>query len=573
MPDAEARLCEDLAWAGLQWDEGPSNGGPYGPYKQSERNHIYREHANGLLGKESAYRCFCTAQTAGSGSKSYVTSGCYQDCASLPLEQAEEKAAHGPFTVRLKPPRDLHKQVYSDLIYGKIKRLKRTPTASVLPDESEAGDAADTILVKSDGTPTYHFANVVDDHSMKITHVIRGTEWMASTPLHVDLYRAFGWEPPSFAHVGLLLDKDKAKLSKRNADLVLDVKGLRDDEGVLPEALCNFLALLGWSNPGKNDVLDMAQLVDNFDLKFTKGNTVVTMEKLWYLQKHHVQRRCEDARTTDSTEPIEGILPAIQQALVARFGSWQMCTGSSPSLREHCQNVLLADSKSYTSAANFVDRNRYFFSFDPSAVPKPTPHYTEVNGHGHQASMDMDGFVNKLMGNQAPSSKGDNFFARAFATPLFPSQKATSEQAQSLTRVESEAAKIHATMSSLVWQTVLSPEPAGPYDTSSPQHQPKRYDFDVKDLPFTDQPLDVSAYARHFVDGDRDSSFAPKESAEALEKRYKDWSRASMRHLRRKLAYGLPGPSVGVVMAILGYEESCKRLGVEVKEGMGWQDV
>lgn len=116
------------------------------------------------------------------------------------------------------------------------------------------------VLLKSDGTPTYHLANVVDDHQMEITHVIRGTEWMPSTALHVALYNAFGWTPPSFAHVGLLTDEDQNKLSKRNFDT--DVRALREKHGILPEALANFLALLGWRNPQKSDIMDMGALID-----------------------------------------------------------------------------------------------------------------------------------------------------------------------------------------------------------------------------------------------------------------------------------------------------------------------
>ena len=268
---------EDLEWAGLQWDEGPQVGGPHGPYKQSERTEIYRKHANELVASGAAYRCFCTPQQAGEAQAAYVTSGCYQDCASLPADQAtnraESKAEH--FTVRLKRPENARKREYRDLVYGKIVPLKKTVTAAG-SEESDAEVGADTILMKSDGTPTYHFANVVDDHLMQITHVIRGTEWMASTPLHYDLYHAFGWKPPVFAHVGLLLDKDKAKLSKRNADLALDVRGLREDHGVLSETLCNFLALQGWSNPTKNDVMNMQDLAKTFDLKFTKGCLLYT---------------------------------------------------------------------------------------------------------------------------------------------------------------------------------------------------------------------------------------------------------------------------------------------------------
>lgn len=231
----------------------------------------------------------------------YVTSGCYQNCSSLSSEVSRQRARSGveAFTVRLLEPADAQKRVYSDLVYGKIQRLKRSPVAPQTTSEDGIGaDAADTVLMKSDGTPTYHFANVVDDHLMQITHVIRGLEWMASTPLHYNIYSAFGWEPPQFAHVGLLVDQNQAKLSKRNLDLALDVASMRDEHGVLPYTLNNFLALLGWSNPTENDVMDIEALIRNFDLKFTKGNTMVRMEKLWYLQKQHVALRCQRAMST-----------------------------------------------------------------------------------------------------------------------------------------------------------------------------------------------------------------------------------------------------------------------------------
>ena len=174
------------------------------------------------------------------------------------------------------------------------------------------------ILLKRDGTPTYHLANVVDDHSMEITHVIRGTEWMPSTALHVALYNAFGWTPPEFAHVGLLTDQEHNKLSKRNFDT--DVKALREKDGILSEALINFLALLGWRNPQQNDVMNLQGLTETFDLKFTRGNTIVTLAKLWYLQKHHAKTRIDEAAShSQPTAKFAELVDYVHQGAKKRF--------------------------------------------------------------------------------------------------------------------------------------------------------------------------------------------------------------------------------------------------------------
>ena len=172
----------------------------------------------------------------------------------MPKEDSLHRANSGErFVVRFgkpaKPPR------WADLVYGKMS-LDSASKKNMPQRASIEG----VVLLKSDKTPTYHLANVVDDHEMEITHVIRGTEWMSSTALHVALYDAFGWTPPAFAHVGLLTDKDQNKLSKRNFDT--DVKALREKNGILPESLVNFLALLGWRNPKKSDLMNLEQLSD-----------------------------------------------------------------------------------------------------------------------------------------------------------------------------------------------------------------------------------------------------------------------------------------------------------------------
>ncbi|KXS97443.1 hypothetical protein AC578_7360 [Pseudocercospora eumusae] len=508
--DAEERLCEDLRWAGLNWDEGPHVGGQYGPYKQSERNQVYQSHAKALLDSGSGYRCFCTPQTTGSSgpTAAYVTSACYQDCSSLSAEEAQEKAESKKeaFTVRLKQPPDVHRRVYRDLIYGKIQRLKRSPSASPGGEDDSGLDAADVVLIKSDGTPTYHFANVVDDHLMKITHVIRGTEWMASTPLHYDLYSAFGWEPPAFAHVGLLVDENKAKLSKRsNNGLVLDVKGMREQNGILPEVLCNFLALLGWSNPGRDDVLEMQDLIKTFDLKFTKGNTIVRTEKLWYLQKQHVAREVEKLRTHDGkdTKTIQDIVSRIRGELnIASVSEAQ-----DASIELYLRDILLADSKSYQTPKQYVERNRYFLAFDKSQVPDDREYYDDKRSD----------FTSKRLLEICRHS----IFGRwkGLSDHIWPFSEASSQDndiqsySEHLTTLDTRASFLHDHIETAVWQEIRKM-------TTSP--------------------------TLHYTEAQN----------------FKALNGALNRFLRDKLAYGLPGPSVAHIIALLGWTECRRRLGL-----------
>jgi glutamyl-tRNA synthetase len=439
-----------------------------------------------------------------------------------------------PYTVRLRPPPDAHKRVYNDLIYGRIQRLKRSPSGGPSSDDGDAGiDTADTILIKSDGTPTYHFANVVDDHLMRITHVIRGSEWMASTPLHYDLYSAFNWTPPVFAHVGLLLDETGAKLSKRSdSGLVLDVRGMREQQGILPDVLCNFLALLGWSNPSRNDVMDMSNLVRSFDLKFTKGNSVVKNEKLWFLQKQHVARRCEDARETKSLEPLAGLIDAVAVKARETFPGDIHTRGQR--LEDYIGEIFLADSKAYQTPQQYVERNRYFFQFEASEVP------IEAETYGKDVSISPEAlskFVAALL--------SDFDFSQPYRDCRFAKPKHERESEAVPGSIDDISARIHAAMFHEFWKTNTK--------SASP---------DNVDVPFTDLQVDAQALAAHLSDG----IGIP---ADELLKQYRSWNRALMRYLREKLSYGLPGPGVGAIMAILGYGECCRRLGVKTKAGQG----
>ncbi|KAF2867723.1 hypothetical protein BDV95DRAFT_581617 [Massariosphaeria phaeospora] len=357
VPDAEERLFRDLRWAGLQWDEGPEVGGPYGPYKQSQRSALYREHAQRLLDTGDAYRCFCSTdrlnQLAEHRHKLGVATDYDRTCAGIDKGESDDRAARGEaHTVRLKVP-DVY-PAYHDLIYGPFKPLKRR---SHLTESS----FEDPILLKSDGLPTYHLANVVDDHLMQITHVIRGSEWMPSTPKHIALYSAFGWTPPHFAHVGLLVDEQGNKLSKRNFDT--DIAAFQEMD-IFPETLTNFAALLGWSHSEKSDVLDLRRLVDTFSLKFTKGNTTVTFGKLHFLQRKHAA-----LRAVAGGDPLQHIVRAVSALLTAPdtpYPDWQTLLPTSRDSNSdpdaYITSIVRADAENYTNANEFVYRNSFLFT-------------------------------------------------------------------------------------------------------------------------------------------------------------------------------------------------------------------
>jgi glutamyl-tRNA synthetase len=292
---AEKSLFDSLAWAGLEADESPIHGGQHAPYRQSERLEIYREHIQRLLDNGSVYRCFCPAERLSAlrarGSKSGFSGTYDRKCAHLSATESAQRAADGEsHVVRLRSP-DAYPAI-TDIVHGTVqfhRSAKKDLVSNVNFD--------DPVLMKSDGFPTYHFANVVDDHLMQITHVIRGEEWLPSTPKHLSLYEAFGWNVPQFAHVPLLASVSGAKLSKRHGDV--SVEDFRK-RGYLSESILNYLALMGWnahSDGETSDVLTLDEMVDRFELSgITKGAAVVTSDKLHYLQKQHYIRASEDTK-------------------------------------------------------------------------------------------------------------------------------------------------------------------------------------------------------------------------------------------------------------------------------------
>ena len=253
-PEYETNIFKALQWAGIQWDEGPDVGGPFGPYRQSERTEIYQKYCQELLDAGKAYKCFATAEELTEmremASKLGHRVGYDRRYRNLsPQEVAEREKAGQSYVIRLKVPLT-GECVFEDGIKGRITY--------------PWSDIDDQVLLKSDGFPTYHLANVVDDHLMQISHVIRGDEWISSTPKHILLYESFGWTPPAFLHMPLLLGKDGRKLSKRrNPTSIFFYR----DSGYLPEAFVNFMTLMGYSMPNDQEIYSLDQIIAAFDPK------------------------------------------------------------------------------------------------------------------------------------------------------------------------------------------------------------------------------------------------------------------------------------------------------------------
>ena len=276
VPGAVENLLETLQWAGLDYDEGPEKGGPYGPYFQSERLEIYSQHVQILLEKDAAYPCFCSEERLSAMREEQAQKNLpimYDGhCRNIPKEQALERMKNETHVIRLKVPRN-GTTIVEDLIRGTVS--------------FENNVIDDQILLKSDGYPTYHLANVVDDHLMKISHVIRGEEWLPSTPKHILLYQAFGWELPQFAHLPLLLNPDRTKLSKRQGDVAVEDYRAK---GFLPQALVNFVALLGWNKGDDQEIFSLEELIEYFSLeRVNKAGAVFDLKKLEWMNGHYIR--------------------------------------------------------------------------------------------------------------------------------------------------------------------------------------------------------------------------------------------------------------------------------------------
>ncbi|BDG16824.1 MULTISPECIES: glutamate--tRNA ligase [Thermus] len=328
VPGAEERILAALKWLGIAYDEGPDIGGPHGPYRQSERLPFYRQYAEELLRRGFAYRAFETPEEL---ERIRKEKGGYDGRArNIPPEEAEERARRGePHVIRLKVPRPGTTEVKDEL------------RGVVVYDNQEIPDV---VLLKSDGYPTYHLANVVDDHLMGVTDVIRAEEWLVSTPIHVLLYQAFGWEVPKFYHMPLLRNPDKTKISKRKSHTSLEwYKG----EGFLPEALRNYLCLMGFSMPDGREIFTLEEFIEAFSWeRVSLGGPVFDLEKLKWMNGKYIRE------VLSLEEVAERVKPFLAEA------------GLSWPEEAYLQRAVALMRPRFDTLKEFPEKARYLFTED-----------------------------------------------------------------------------------------------------------------------------------------------------------------------------------------------------------------
>ncbi|MDH7480041.1 MAG: glutamate--tRNA ligase [Syntrophomonadaceae bacterium] len=277
-PESEADILNSLRWLGLDWDEGVDVGGPCGPYRQTDRVSTYRPYVLRLLSEGKAYPCYCTEEELEAERQLLLARGemprYLGRCSRLTEEEREARAREGrKAAIRFRvPPRQM--VVVDDLVRGRVT--------------FDTENMGDFIIIKSDGIPVYNFAVVIDDHLMRITHVLRGEEHLSNTPRQILLYQALGLTPPSFAHISLILGPDRTKMSKRHGATSIVAY---QRAGFLPEALVNFLALLGWSPPGEQEILSLGELVELFSLdRVAKNPAVFDADKLRWINGSYIRQ-------------------------------------------------------------------------------------------------------------------------------------------------------------------------------------------------------------------------------------------------------------------------------------------
>lgn len=281
-PESEQMILDSLRWLGLDWDEGPDVGGPHGPYRQSERGDIYTDHAQRLLDTGHAFKCYRTSEELDELREARKAAG--QQMAlkpadlALPAEEVARREREGwPYVVRMQVP-TTGTCVVKDMLRGSI--------------EVDWVQVDAQILLKSDGMPTYHLANVVDDHLMGITHVLRGEEWINSAPKHQLLYEYFGWEMPELCHMPLLRNPDKSKLSKRKNPTSINYYRRM---GFLPQAVTNYLGRMGWSMPDEREKFSLDEMLASFDIqRISLGGPVFDLDKLTWLNGVYIREDLDD---------------------------------------------------------------------------------------------------------------------------------------------------------------------------------------------------------------------------------------------------------------------------------------
>lgn len=339
--ESESSILEDLRWLGLSWDEGPDVGGPYGPYRQSERSARYREQADRLLASGQAYYCFCSPDQLENDRRRALVAGLAPKyagtCRRIPPDEAGRRVASGePAVVRFRVP-DQPIVRFTDLVRGELAFASEV--------------IGDPVLLRTDGTPAYNFAVVVDDVSMDVTDVVRGEDHISNTPRQVLLYEALGRAVPRFAHLALVLGPDHTPLSKRHG--ATSVREFRA-RGYLPEALVNYLALLGWSPGGGDELLPLDELARRFAIEHVgRSAGVFDPEKLAWINRHYM-RVADPARLTAETERY--------------FRARGFLRDASPEALEYLRDLAALAVGSVDRLEEIPERVRFVFEFDAAAA-------------------------------------------------------------------------------------------------------------------------------------------------------------------------------------------------------------
>ena len=362
--DAENKLFEAFNWFDLTEDESPRKEGSFGPYRQSERLDIYQKYIQELIEKGQAYYCFCSPQRLEEVRKEMQKNGqppMYDKyCRNIPLAEAEKRVESGePHVIRLKVPEN-EKIIVNDLIRGEIV--------------FDSKDVDDQVLLKSDGFPTYHFAVVVDDHLMEITHIVRGEEWLPSSPKHVLLYRMFGWDMPVLIHTPTLRNPDKSKLSKRQGHTNVN---WYKEQGFLPSAVLNYLSLLGWTHPEEKEIFDRQEFITLFDFKdLSPAGPVFSEEKLRWMNGKYIREKLSDEElfsqlkpyllTPISGETLHRVLPLIKERLEVLSDSNRLLEFLNPDIQIDVTEVKKQSKQSDESIKNLLTQLRDSLNSLPS---------------------------------------------------------------------------------------------------------------------------------------------------------------------------------------------------------------
>lgn len=357
-------IFDTFSWLGIGWDEGPEVGGPHEPYFQSQRTDLYREYAQKLLDSGNAYYCYTSnkQQEEEAGAEEQKKKGGYdRSSRDLTPEQRAAYEAQGiKPVVRLRVPLEGATEV-EDIVLGRIKKKNKD-----LPP--------DPILLKSDGFPTYHLANVVDDHLMEITHVMRAQEWVPSTPIHVLIYGALGWEPPTFCHLPMVMGKDGQKLSKRHGSTSLvDFR----KEGYLPEAIINYISLLGWAYDDSREFFTREELEELFDVdKLNKAPAVFDYKKLGWFNGQYIRRRTPEELaellipqmqeagllgedpSTEERARFEGMMPLIQERLTLLSDAPQLLRFLYEDTSDYAPEELIPKKLDEAATLKYLKRSR-----------------------------------------------------------------------------------------------------------------------------------------------------------------------------------------------------------------------